>query len=256
MTQEIQHPDAQVFAVSIREKYGVELGCDRAGVEWLDRFIQSWAEALDSKTLAGLSQLVGSFLGECIIHEHGGKWVTADGREYVRIGAGETVDPFWMAGSSLRYRSTYSVSDLFAAVPAIAHVRVGGLYAARDENGAFRVYKVLAADHLGVHLRKYGNQFDECPSHLDPASLSIGLDFAAWQRRGAPASELPIGHLPLAHEGFLEMNPILVQVESVEVDELDGYHMWLTGSSPEEQAELSRPSGQKVVAKKWWQFWK
>src|SRR5262249_22172139 len=36
---------------------------------------------------------------------------------------------------------------------------VGGLYATRDEDGSYRILKVLAADERVVHLRCYANRF-------------------------------------------------------------------------------------------------
>jgi hypothetical protein len=198
--QETHRANAAEFAKAAKDQYGIELQCDRAGAEWLDSFIHSRSTTLNPSTQAGLIKLLGSFLGECITREYGGQWIVDNGRHCVRLGADGLVDPFWMVESSLKYRSTYDVSVLFAAIPEIARVRPGGLYAARGKISAFKVYKVLALDHVAVHLRKYSNRFDAPPSCLEPSLLSLGLDIQSYQ--DAPAAELPIGHFPLAHEGF------------------------------------------------------
>jgi hypothetical protein len=224
--------NAQVFVDGVKSAYEVELQRDRTGAEWLDWFVQSRSEALDDKTRAGLIELVGCFLGECIIHEYGGEWADQDGRRCVRINAPGAIDPFWMAETCLRYRTVYTVSVLFASVREIAQVRIGGLYAIRDEDGAFRVYKALVVDHVAVHLRKYHNRFEACPAHLEPASLDIHLDLNAWREGGEVVAELPIGHFPLAHEGFWKMEPVLVQVEPVAEEEVDGYRLWAEGNNP------------------------
>jgi hypothetical protein len=251
---EIYRGNARVFAAAMNDRYGVELRCGRAGAEWLDQFFASRSEALDPTTLSRLTQLVGCFVGECVIHEYGGGW--DDEGWSVRITGSGRVDPFWMAESCLRYRGVYRIPELFAGVPAIARVPRGGLFATRNEDGSFGVRKVLAVDHVAVHLRKYGNRFDECPSHLDPASLSIGMDFKAWLAKGSPVSELAIGHFPLAHAGFWDMKPVLLRVDPVGEEELDGYRVWLTGTSPPSGGESTRPVGRAAVSKKWWQFWK
>jgi hypothetical protein len=254
--QEIHRENATSFANAAKGEYGVDLQCDRVGAEWLDSFIQSRSATLNPSTQSGLIKLLGSFLGECIAHEYGGQWVVDNGCDRVRIGADGLVDPFWMVESSLNYRSTYYVSDLYAATREIARVRSGGLYAARGEVSAFKVYKVLAVDHVAVHLRKYSNRFDAPPSRLDPSSLSLGLDIQSWQDASTPAAELPIGHFPLAHSGFWAMAPALIQVELVAEDELDGYRMWLETNSSAVRDTSPLPAEQATVRKKWWEFWK
>lgn len=254
--QEICRSNAELFKAELLELHDVQVGIDKSGAEWLDIFIESRGEALDSETLNALTGLVGSFLGECIISEYGGEWIEFQGQSLVKIAAGGTVSPLWMIHSCLCYRSAYSVSCLFAAVPQLARVCVGGLYTARDdEDDVFRVYKVLAADHIAIHLRRYGNVFEERPLHLDPNSLSIALDLTAWQQRGGRGSDLPVGHYPLAHEGFWEMNPVMVQIEPITEDELEGYYQWLIGS-PVEESTSQAIELREAVSKRWWQFWK
>jgi hypothetical protein len=186
--------------------------------------------------VSGLTQLVGSFLGECIIRQYQGEWITGDESRSVRIAADGAVDPFSMFERCLKYRSVYCVAEFFSAVPAIAKVRTGGLYAAQNKDHVFRIYKVLAVDPMAVHMRKYSNRFDACPAHLDPASFDNSMDMGSWLEKGTRAEELPIGHFPLAHEGFWAMAPQLIQVEPVTDDELDGYRVWLEAHSSETQS--------------------
>lgn len=107
-------------------------------------------------------------------------------------------------------------------------IAVGGLYAVRNEDGSIGVRKVLAVDGMTVSLRKYSNKFGEPPSHVDPASLTIGIDIDAF-RRGDDGA-FGIGHIPLARNGFWEMEPVLIQVEPVADEELEGYRVWLDGA--------------------------
>ncbi len=226
---EIRRANAQVFLQSLRDKYNVELDFDRSGAEWLDQFIQSRAETLEERTIAGLSDLTGCFLGECIIREYGGRWLDADQDGLVGLADGDIIDPFWITESCLRFRAAYTVASLFGAVPEMARIRRGGLYAAPGEDGLFEIYKVLATDHVAVHLRKYANRFEAPPDRLDPASLDLGIDLHALQN--AHEDDLPfdlaIGHFPLAYEGFWEIQPVLIQQDSVSDEELEGYRIWL-----------------------------
>jgi hypothetical protein len=107
--------------------------------------------------------------------------------------------------------------------PTAADIVVGGLYAARDEDGTYRILKVLAVDGLAVHLRCYANRFKELPAQVSSSELSLG-------GLGSPEG-LGIGHFPLAREAFGGEEYLLVGREPVADDELDGYHIW-TGADP------------------------
>ena len=98
-------------------------------------------------------------------------------------------------------------------------MQVGGLYATQDEDGSWRVMKVLAVDEFAVHLRSYANKFSDQPKDIDPAELTLG-------GINAPGG-FGIGHFPLAKEGFFKDNPILLKVVSVKEEELEGYKLYL-----------------------------
>jgi hypothetical protein len=95
---------------------------------------------------------------------------------------------------------------------------VGGLYATRDEDGAYRILKVLAVDEWVVHLRCYADRFEELPTRVSSAELSLG-------GVGRPEG-LGIGHFPLARQAFDQSERHLVAREPVADEELDGYRIW------------------------------
>jgi hypothetical protein len=95
---------------------------------------------------------------------------------------------------------------------------IGGLYASRDEQGRFRICKVLVVDDLAVHIRTYATRFDELPNQLTSSQLSMG-------GVGLPGG-FGVGHMPIAHQGFWLDNPVLVGTEPVDDDELLGYRIW------------------------------
>lgn len=98
-------------------------------------------------------------------------------------------------------------------------IQVGGLYATQDDDGSWRVVKVLALDGHAVHLRSYANKFQEQPKDIDPATLTLGglKDPAGFG----------IGHFPVAKEGFFKEKRVLLKVVPVKDDELDGYKLYL-----------------------------
>ena len=98
-------------------------------------------------------------------------------------------------------------------------IRVGGLYATQDEDGSWRVTKVLAVDDDAVHLRSYANTFAEQPKDVDPVNLTLG-------GLNDPVG-FGIGHFPMAKEGFFKDKPVLVKVIPVKEEELEGYKHYL-----------------------------
>ena len=70
---------------------------------------------------------------------------------------------------------------------------------------------------FAVHLRTYANKFAEQPIDIDPSKLTMG-------GINDPAG-FGIGHFPLAKDGFLNENPILIKVMPVKDEELEGYKM-------------------------------
>src|SRR5262245_43691973 len=94
---------------------------------------------------------------------------------------------------------------------------VGGLYAMRGEDGLYRILKVLVVDEFAIHLSSYADRFEELPSQVRSANLSLG---------GLPPGPFGIGHFPVAHEGFWAGDPVLLGQEPVAESELDGYRIW------------------------------
>lgn len=89
-------------------------------------------------------------------------------------------------------------------------LQVGGIYATRDEDGSWRVVRVLALDEHAVHLRSYTDRFSEPPK-------DVALPKLKWF----------VGHMPLDRAGFESEQRVLVKVVPVEEAELEGYRYYL-----------------------------
>lgn len=55
-------------------------GFDAAGVEWLDRHIETSRPHLTNDLVDEFVQLMGSFYGQCLLATFGGHWTLADGK--------------------------------------------------------------------------------------------------------------------------------------------------------------------------------
>jgi hypothetical protein len=103
---------------------------------------------------------------------------------------------------------------------------VGDLYAPQDQDGTYRIVKVLVVDEFAVHLRSYANRFKERPSQVRSSELSMG-QFVSPEGFG-------IGHFLVTREGFSLEGRVLLSRESVRHDELDRYRIWAGIDSMEE----------------------
>lgn len=103
----------------------------------------------------------------------------------------------------------------------------GGLYATPWRDGGYTVLKILKLDEHGVHLRRYSNVYDACPSSLDESSLHLhgieGLIQGVEMREDAP---LGVGHMPVSRGTFANSEAIFIQDSTVSSEELEGYEMW------------------------------
>lgn len=70
---------ARTFISRCSESLGVNLKYDRASVEWLNGYIERVRLNLDEPSIDGLTNWIGSFLGECIIANYGGEWRESEG---------------------------------------------------------------------------------------------------------------------------------------------------------------------------------
>lgn len=93
----------------------------------------------------------------------------------------------------------------------------GGIYSVWAK-GAFGAVKLLRVDDGGVHIRLYGNVWQERPASIDFKELTLD--------RAGDHTVLPIGHMPVVRASFLAMGPRLVVCAPVTDSELDGYAMW------------------------------
>jgi hypothetical protein len=107
-------------------------------------------------------------------------------------------------------RGTASSGDPAQVPPVAPRLQRGGVYATKNQNGQYSISKVLEVDEFAVHLRFYNEKFSSVPTDIDTSTLTY-----------------LIGHVPLAVEGFLIEERILITVEDVKEDELEGYKLYL-----------------------------
>ena len=65
---------AEKVIKTLSERAGVELGYDGPSVEWVDGFIERQRGRFPGAAADGLVNVIGAFVGECVIANHGGRW--------------------------------------------------------------------------------------------------------------------------------------------------------------------------------------
>ncbi|MEM7760074.1 MAG: hypothetical protein AAF298_18400 [Cyanobacteria bacterium P01_A01_bin.40] len=89
-------------------------------------------------------------------------------------------------------------------------LKIGGIYASKNEEGKYLITKILAFDDFAVHVRFYKEEFTEVPETILTENLTS-----------------LIGHAPMAREGFIKDQQTLIAVEKVSKQELEGYELYL-----------------------------
>ncbi|MDR2112099.1 MAG: hypothetical protein LBQ62_03195, partial [Candidatus Accumulibacter sp.] len=78
----------------LREQLHIELNYDLESVRWLDKYIERTRLRTDISNWKGSINLIGSFLGECVIRNFGGQWAMHDEMVCVSLDEGNVVFPY------------------------------------------------------------------------------------------------------------------------------------------------------------------
>jgi hypothetical protein len=85
---------AEKFIAVMRSELNVELRYDEASVEWADGYIGRVRASVSEDSVAPISNLIGSFLGECVIANYGGRWRETENGTGVCFDGDNCVFPF------------------------------------------------------------------------------------------------------------------------------------------------------------------
>jgi hypothetical protein len=82
--------------LGIDSQMGMEFGYNLESVKWIEGFIERQRSRPDAtpETIDRLTQVLGSYLGECVIHVYGGTWRQHNGQWGVFFDKSNGVFPF------------------------------------------------------------------------------------------------------------------------------------------------------------------
>jgi hypothetical protein len=97
----------------------LEFGYNAESVAWVDGFIEQQRNRpdIDKNAIDGLVNVLGSFLGECIIWCFGGNWQNADGEWCVRFDDENAAYPFNKVRKQFTNGQEDSIKRFFEVIP-------------------------------------------------------------------------------------------------------------------------------------------
>lgn len=120
---------AELFA-KLSADAGRELTYDDAGVAWADQYVEAVRPVETDDQLRVHTALVGGFLGEALLAQHGGAWVDDEGEWAVELGDGTRLHPFRATMAHLKEGSGSSILTVFRSAGGSA----GGTEDGEDES--------------------------------------------------------------------------------------------------------------------------
>ncbi|MDR3055711.1 MAG: hypothetical protein LBU53_09975 [Zoogloeaceae bacterium] len=162
-TEEVEqlHQAAEKLRHIFREQQIVELNYDEESVRWLDGYIERIRLKADEHQRQGHTNLIGSFLGECIIRNIGGQWARYDGMICIMHNKDNVDFPYNKVAKYYENRadSGDSILGFYQTIAAIRTLPLGSY----QTIAAIRtppVRKVYYLENASNHL-KHGKQFIE-----------------------------------------------------------------------------------------------
>lgn len=97
----------------------LEFGYNAESVVWVDGFIEQQRSRsdIDKNVIDGLINVLGSFLGECIIRCFGGQWQNVDGEWFIRFDDENAAYPFNKVRKQFTKGPEDSIKSFFELIP-------------------------------------------------------------------------------------------------------------------------------------------
>ena len=113
--------NAELVVAEMGKISGIDFGYTSESVEWLDGFVerQRLRPETDDDLIEKLVQVLGSYLGECIIKCYGGYWRNDEGQLSVCFNEDNCVYPFNKIRKQFENGAEDSIYSLFTMIPRV-----------------------------------------------------------------------------------------------------------------------------------------
>ena len=119
--------NAELVIRQMSQISGFDFGYDTQSVTWLDGSIERQRTRGDitQEMTAGLVNVFGSYLGECVIALYGGYWQNEDGQWRVSFDDGNSVYPFSKVQKQFQNGPEDSIKSFLEVIPLVFTSGVG-----------------------------------------------------------------------------------------------------------------------------------
>ena len=111
--------NAELVISTILKGYRIQLTYDLAGIQWMDGYLDRLHMNFPPDKRSGPVEVLGSFVGECIISTYGGVWIRKDTGLGIQINERVWVAPFNKVYKQLENGPEDSVASFFTLIPLI-----------------------------------------------------------------------------------------------------------------------------------------
>ena len=113
--------NAELVIAQMRPLSGFAFGYNAQSVAWLDGYIERQRAREDRcpEREAGLVNVFGSYLGECIIRCYGGQWENQDGEWRVKFDDGNAAYPFAKVQKQFEFGAEDSIRSFYEVIPVL-----------------------------------------------------------------------------------------------------------------------------------------
>jgi len=101
-----------------------DLAFDERAIEWIDEYIERNRERWDEAKRASLSNMLGSFLGECIRAKYGGIWEMTENGLSISFDDGNGVFPFNKINKHIANGSDDSIASFYSTIGVLRSVQL------------------------------------------------------------------------------------------------------------------------------------
>jgi hypothetical protein len=121
--------NAELTIQHLRPLSRIDFGYTAESIDWLEGYIErlrNSGELADAAMREKLTNVFGSFLGECVIRRYGGSWTNRDGVWCVAFDEANAAYPFAKVAKQIDNGVEDSIGSFFRAIPAVFadHVRL------------------------------------------------------------------------------------------------------------------------------------
>jgi hypothetical protein len=120
--------NAELVLIEMQKISDIDFGYNIESVAWLDGYVerQRVRSDMDQGFIERLVDVLGSYLGECIIKCYGGYWNLDEGQWRVCFNSANCVYPFNKMRKQFEHGAGDSIKSLFNSIPLVfaAHIHL------------------------------------------------------------------------------------------------------------------------------------